>query len=300
MNRLTIPDILEKKKRGEKITMLTAYDLPVAKFIDQAGIDIVLVGDSLGMVALGYSSTVPVTMREMIHHAKAVRRGVERALLIGDMPFMSFNVSRERTIANAGRFLKEAGCDAVKVEAGQGSADSVEVVRAQRKRDHFLGSLCEPSMVMVRGIIEAGIPVMGHLGLTPQTAGKLGGFKVQAKTAKAAADLIESARMLEEAGCFAVVLECVPSQVAKLVTQSLSIPTIGIGAGPDCDGQVLVTNDLLGFSSGFHPKFVRRFAQLDKEFLRAFGEFRKAVTDGTFPSSEESYSMDPEEWSALK
>ena len=279
MNRLTIPDILEKKKRGEKITMLTAYDLPVAKFIDQAGIDIVLVGDSLGMVALGYSSTVPVTMREMIHHAKAVRRGVERALLIGDMPFMSFNVSRERTIANAGRFLKEAGCDAVKVEAGQGSADSVEVVRA---------------------IIEAGIPVMGHLGLTPQTAGKLGGFKVQAKTAKAAADLIESARMLEEAGCFAVVLECVPSQVAKLVTQSLSIPTIGIGAGPDCDGQVLVTNDLLGFSSGFHPKFVRRFAQLDKEFLRAFGEFRKAVTDGTFPSSEESYSMDPEEWSALK
>lgn len=277
--RVTIPDILEKKKRGEKITMLTAYDLPLARLMDQAGIDMVLVGDSLGMVALGYPSTVPVTMRDMIHHAKAVRRGVERALVVGDMPFMSFNVSRERTIANAGRFLKEAGCDAVKVEAGQGSADSIEAVET---------------------IVQAGIPVVGHLGLTPQTAGMVGGFRVQAKSARAAADLLEEAKALEESGCFCLVLECVPAEVAAAITKALAIPTIGIGAGPHCDGQVLVTHDLLGFSSGFHPKFVRRFARLDQDVLKAFGEFKRSVKEGDFPLREESYPMSAEELRKFK
>lgn len=273
--RVTIPDFFQKKRRGEKITMLTAYDLPLGRLLDQAEIDAILVGDSLGMVALGYPTTVPVTMEEMLHHAKAVRRGVTQSLLIGDMPFCSFNVSKEETIRNGARFLKEAGCDAVKVEGGQGSVESLEAVQA---------------------LIGAGIPVLGHLGLTPQTAGKLGGFRVQAKTAESATQLIEAALRLEEAGCFGVVLECVPAQVARLLTEKLTIPTIGIGAGPHCDGQVLVTHDLLGLSGPFHSKFARTFAHLDETILKALQEFRVSVERGDFPSLDESYSMPEEEW----
>ncbi|MBI3333536.1 MAG: 3-methyl-2-oxobutanoate hydroxymethyltransferase [Candidatus Omnitrophica bacterium] len=280
MEKVTVPDLSEKKRRGEKITMLTAYDVPMARLLDEAGVDLVLVGDSLGMVILGYPSTVPVTMEEMLHHAKAVRRGISRALVVGDMPFMSFNLYHEETVRNAGRFLKEAGCDAVKVEGGQGSPESLEAVRA---------------------IVEAGIPVLGHLGLTPQTAGKLGGFKVQARRAEEAVRVVEAAQELQEAGCFGLVLECVPAQVGEEITRRLSIPTIGIGAGPHCDGQVLVTHDLLNFSGAFHPpKFVRRFADLNQVILKAVKEFGQAVADGRFPSDEESYSMPPEEWARFE
>lgn len=254
--------------------MLTAYDLAVARLLDQAGIDVVLVGDSLGMVALGYASTVPVTMEEVLHHCKAVRRGVSRALVVGDMPFMSFNIAVKETVRNAGRFLKEAGCDAVKVEGGQGSAESLAAVRA---------------------IAQAGIPVLGHLGLTPQTAGRLGGFKVQGKDADSAVKLLQSALELEMAGCFGIVLECVPTLVAQEVSRRLRIPTFGIGAGPHCDGQVLVTHDLLNLTGSFHPKFARAFARLDREILAALAGFRKAVKRGTFPSAAESYAMDPEQ-----
>ena len=277
--RVTIPGLIEKKARGEKLTALTAYDLPFARLLDQAGVAIILVGDSLGMVALGYPNTVPVTMREMIHHTKAVRRGVSRALLVGDMPFMSFNVSKEATVRNAGRFMKEGGCDAVKVEGGQGSIESVEAVR---------------------NILGAGIPVLGHLGLTPQTAGKVGGFRVQAKTAEEAVKLLEAALELETLGCFGVVLECVPSQVAQRITRRLRIPTIGIGAGPHCDGQILVTQDLLSLTGSFHPKFTRAFARLDQAALTALQEFQEAVRNGSFPSQDESYLMPAEEWERLK
>ena len=276
---VTIPEIIEKKKREEKISMLTAYEAPIGRLLDEAGVDIILVGGSLGMVALGYPTTVPVTMDEMIHHSKAVRRVVGRALVVGDMPFMAFNISREETIRNAGRFLKEAGCSAVKVEGGQGSVDSIEAVRA---------------------IIDAGSPVLGHLGLTPQTAGRVGGFKVQGKTADAASAILQAAIELQEAGCFGVVLECVPSQVAALITKKLSIPTIGIGAGAECDGQVLVTHDLLGLTAGFYPKFARRFAQLDQSVVKAVKEFTAAISNGTFPSDQESYTMSPQELQRLR
>ncbi len=272
--KVTIPDLLRRAQRGEKLTMLTAYDLPTARLLDQAGVDVVLVGDSLGMVALGYSATVPVTMEEMLHHCKAVRRGVARALVVGDMPFMSFNIASKETVRNAGRFLKEAGCDAVKVEGGQGSEESLQAVQA---------------------ILQAGIPVLGHLGLTPQTAGRLGGFKVQGKDADSAVRMLEAALELESAGCFGVVLECVPTFVAQEVSRRLKIPTFGIGAGPHCDGQVLVTHDLLNLTGSFNPKFARAFARLDREILAALSKFKKAVKQGTFPSAAESYAMDPEQ-----
>jgi len=277
--QVTIPDLLKKRQAGSKITMLTAADCPTARLIDGAGVDIILVGDSLGMATLGYPSTVQVTMREMLHHAKAVRRGVRRALLIGDMPFMSFNRSVDDAVRNAGRFLKEAGCDAVKVEGGQGSLESLEAVK---------------------GIHRAGIPVMGHLGLTPQTAVQVGGFKVQGRTAEAAAALVAAARQLEQAGCFGVVLECLPVEVGRAVTERLSIPTIGIGAGPDCDGQVLVTHDLLGMSPDAVPRFVRAFARLHETIARAAGDYRSAVENGGFPGAEESYRMPPEELKKLE
>ena len=273
-NKVTVPDLLRRTERGEKLTMLTAYDLPLARLLDEAGIDAVLVGDSLGMVALGYSATVPVTMEEMLHHAKAVRRGVRRALVVGDMPFMSFNLSRKETVRNAGRFLKEAGCDAVKVEGGQGSDESLEAVEA---------------------IVKAGIPVLGHLGLTPQTAGKLGGFKVQGKEAASAVKLLEASLQLETAGCFGLVLECVPTVVAREVTRRLKIPTFGIGAGPGCDGQVLVTHDLLNLTGSFHPKFARTFANLDREISGALAKFRSEVARGSFPAARESFKMDTEQ-----
>ncbi len=272
--KVTLPDLIRRAERGEKLTMLTAYDLPTGRLLDEAGVDVILVGDSLGMVALGYASTVPVTMEEVIHHAKAVRRGVSRALVVGDMPFMSFNIARKESVRNAGRFLKEAGCDAVKVEGGQGSEESLDAVQA---------------------ILHAGIPVLGHLGLTPQTAGRLGGFRVQGKEAGAAVKLLDAALKLEKAGCFGVVLECVPTAVAREVTRRLRIPTFGIGAGPHCDGQVLVTHDMLNLTGAFHPKFARTFVRLDREILRAVGQFRRAVSAGNFPASKESYRMDREQ-----
>ena len=266
--KVTLPGILEKKRRGEKLTMLTAYDVPLARLVDEAGVDMVLVGDSLGMVALGYPSTVPVTMEEMLHHAKAVRRAVKRALLVGDMPFMSFNIALKETVRNAGRFMKEAGCDAVKVEGGQGSLDSKRAVK---------------------GIVDAGIPVLGHLGLTPQIAGKLGGFRVQGKEPRSAAQILEAAVELERMGCFGIVLECVPAELARTITRRIGIPTIGIGAGPHCDGQVLVTHDLLHLTGERRPRFARAFARADKLVLQAVGKFHRAVKAGTFPSRKESF-----------
>lgn len=273
--KLTVPDIQRKKQDGRKITMLTAYDYPSARLIDEAGMDMILVGDSLAMTVLGYESTVCVTMDEMIHHSRAVRRGVKYALLVGDMPFMSFNVSAEETVRNAGRFIKEGGCDAVKLEGGFEVRDVTKV------------------------LVSAGIAVLGHIGLTPQTATNLGGFKVQGKDAEGAQRLIDSSLALEEAGCFAIVLECVPDKLAKLITENLKIPTIGIGAGPYCDGQVLVTNDMIGLFERFVPKFVKRYKNLWPELLKAFTNYKEEVEKGDFPSEEFSYTMSDEELKKL-
>lgn len=273
--KISIPDLMAKKRAGEKITMLTAYDFSMASFIDQAGMDMILVGDSLGMVVLGYESTVPVTMEEMLHHCRAVRRGVRYAFLVGDMPFMSYNTSREEAIRNAGRFMKETGCDAVKLEGGLEVADTV------------------------RAIVEAGIPVMAHIGLTPQTVSKLGGFRVQGKDRVAARRLLDSARALETAGAFSVVMECIPDKLAGLITRSLRIPTIGIGAGPECDGQVLVTNDLLGLYEKFLPKFVKQYIQLFPRIREALEEYVREVKAGVFPGPEHGFSMDPQDLKPL-
>ena len=267
--RSTIPGLQEKKTRGERLTMLTAYDYPFARLIDGAGVDVVLVGDSLGMVGLGYTSTVPVTMEEMLHHANAVRRGVSRALLVGDMPFMSFQVSPERAVINAGRFLKEAGCDAVKLEGG---SESLEAARA---------------------ICKIGIPVMGHLGLTPQTAGRFGGFKVQGRDAATAEAIVRDAEALQAAGCFSVVLECLPDVLAQRITKRLRVPTFGIGSGPGCDGQVLVTQDLLGLYDRLQPKFVKRYAELGHQVQSAIAQFKRDVEQGQFPTAAHSYGMTP-------
>jgi 3-methyl-2-oxobutanoate hydroxymethyltransferase len=265
----------QKKERGEPISMLTAYDYPTALAMDQAGIDSILVGDSLAMVVLGYENTLPVTMEEMLHHARAVSRGAKSALLIGDMPFLSYQVSVEEAVRNAGRFLKEAGMDAVKLEGGR---ERVEAVRA---------------------ITGAGIPVVGHIGLTPQSVHQLGGFRVQGKTARAAHRLVEDAALLEEAGCFSIVLESVPARLAELISSRISIPTIGIGAGAGCDGQVLVTHDLLGLFDRFTPKFVRQYADFHGEMQRAFGEYIADVQARSFPGPEHSVEMPEEEWAAL-
>ncbi len=265
---VTIPDLQSKKSRGERITMLTAYDYPIAHLLDEAQVDIVLVGDSLGMVGLGYSSTVPVTMEEMLHHAKAVRRGVRRAFLIGDMPFMSFQVSREEAVVNAGRFLKEAGCDAIKLEGGLES----------------LGA--------AKAIAGIGIPVMGHIGLTPQTATRFGGFRVQGRDAASAERLVQAAEALQLAGCFALVLECIPDVLARRITQRLTIPTIGIGSGPWCDGQVLVTQDLLGLYDRMQPKFVKRYAELGRAALSAIAQFKREVEAQQFPTAAHSYTAE--------
>lgn len=274
--KVMITDLQEKKKQAKRITMLTAYDYPVARLIDEAGIDSILVGDSLGMVVLGYDSTVPVTMDEMIHHAKAVRRGTKYAFLIGDMPFMSYQVSKEEAIRSAGRFMKEAGCDAVKLEGG------AEVLDA------------------TIAIVNAGIPVLGHLGLTPQTISKLGGFKVQGKSAEAANRLLQDALALERAGCFAIVLECVPDKVAKLITEKLKIPTIGIGAGSYCDGQVLVTNDMVGLFDRFVPKFVKQYVKLSVLISEGLKKYKEEVEKGIFPSTEHSFTIKEEELKKLK
>jgi 3-methyl-2-oxobutanoate hydroxymethyltransferase len=268
---MTIAELQQKKEAGRKITMVTAYDYPTADLADQSEIDTILVGDSLGMVVLGYDTTVPVSMDEMIHHCKAACRGAKGSFIIGDMPFMSYQVSIERAIENAGRFIKEAGCDCVKLEGGR-----------------------EMSPV-VRAIVDAGIPVCAHIGLTPQTATKLSGFRVQGKDAESGRQLIEDATALEAAGAFMIVMECIPDLLAARITKSLSIPTIGIGAGKDCDGQVLVYHDLVGLFERFTPKFVKQYVNLAPQIKKALSEYKKEVEEGVFPSAEHSFAMSAEE-----
>ncbi|MBC7344021.1 MAG: 3-methyl-2-oxobutanoate hydroxymethyltransferase [Clostridia bacterium] len=260
--KITIPDVQDMKARGKKITMITAYDYPSARLADQAGMDMLLVGDSVGMVVMGLKDTIPVSMEAMIHHTQAVARGTQYALVVADLPFLSYQVSREEAVLNAGRLIKEGGADAVKLEGGRAFRD------------------------VVKAMVDAGIPVMGHLGLTPQFAMQLGGFKVQGRSEEAAAIILEDAKILEEAGAFSVVLECVPASVGKKVTASLSIPTIGIGAGPDCDGQVLVYHDVVGLFDRFVPKFVKRYINLSPMILEALKKYREEVESGVFPSEE--------------
>ena len=269
--KVTIAALQKKKETGKKITMMTAYDYPTANLVDQAGIDTILVGDSLGMVMLGYESTVPVTMDEMIHHCKAVSRGAKNSFIIGDMPFMSYQVSVEDAIHNAGRFIKEAGCESVKLEGGSEMAH------------------------VVKAIVDMGIPVCGHIGLTPQTATKLSGYKVQGKDAEGAKELLQSAKDLEEAGAFIIVMECIPDILASRITKELNIPTIGIGAGKDCDGQVLVYHDLVGLFERFTPKFVKQYVNLSPQIKDALVQFKKDVEIGTFPGPEHSFVMKTEE-----
>ena len=273
--KITPVDVQAMKKEGKKISMLTSYDYPMALLEDRAGIDIILVGDSLGMTMLGYENTIPVTMDEMIHHTKAVTRGAKYALVIGDMPFMSYNTSEREAILNAGRFIKEGGADAVKLEGGASVKD------------------------VVRAIVRAGIPVMGHIGLTPQTISMLGGFKVQGKNAQAAQRIIDDALLLEDAGAFSVVLEAIPAPISKKVTERLKIPTIGIGAGIDCDGQVLVVHDMLGLFDRFTPKFVKRYVNLSELMLKAFASYKEEVSKGEFPTDEHSFHINEKELSKI-
>jgi len=273
--KVTTLSLKNKKERGEPITMLTAYDYPTGLLVDQAGIDIILVGDSLAMVVLGHENTVAVTMDEMLHHCKAVARGAKNPLLVGDMPFMSYQVDEKEAVRNAGRFLKEGGMDVIKLEGG---CDMVHTVRA---------------------IVDAGIPVMGHIGLTPQTISKLGGYRVQGKDVAAAKALLDDAWALESAGAFSLILEAIPSPVARLITERVSIPTIGIGAGPDCDGQVLVIHDLIGLFDRFMPKFVKQYANIFPVITEALESYRDEVIAGTFPGPEHGYSMSDEALQAL-
>ena len=270
--KVTTLTFRQKKERGEPITMLTAYDYPTAVAMDRAGIDSILVGDSLAMVVLGYENTLPVTMEEMLHHARAVSRGAKSALLVGDMPFMSYQVSAEEALRNAGRFLQQAGMDSVKLEGGRERADAV------------------------RAITGAGIPVMGHIGLTPQSVHQLGGFRAQGKTASAAKRLLEDAQILEDSGAFSLVLESVPARLAEVISKQISIPTIGIGAGAGCDGQVLVTHDLLGLFDRFTPKFVRKYANLHEVMNKAFTDYVEDVESRQFPALEHTVEMTDEEW----
>jgi len=269
--KVTIADLMAKKESGKRISMMTAYDCPGAHMVDQTGIDTILVGDSLGMVVLGYTSTVPVTMEDMIHHTKAVMRGTTRAFVLGDMPFMSYQTSIEEAVRNAGRFIKEGGCDAVKLEGGSEVAP------------------------VVKAIVTAGIPVCAHIGLTPQTATQLGGFKVQGKDADSARNMIESAKDLEAAGAFMVVMECIPDVLAARITNELAIPTIGIGAGRDCDGQVLVYHDTVGLFDRFTPKFVKQYIKLGPMIVDALKEYKREVEEGVFPGDEHTFKMSKEE-----
>lgn len=263
--RITVRDLLDMKRRGEKIVVLTAYDYLFAQLVDESGAEVVLVGDSLGQVVLGYDSTIPVTLDEMIHHARAVRRGVRRALLVVDMPFMTFQVSPEETVRNAGRILKETSAEAVKLEGGD-----------------------EETARHIRACVRAGIPVMAHLGLTPQSVHALGGYRVQGRE-DAGARLLEEARRVQDAGAFSVVLELIPARVGGEITRALEIPTIGIGAGPEVDGQVLVLYDMLGLNDGFRPKFLRRFAELAAATRSGLAEYADAVRRGEYPASEHSF-----------
>lgn len=266
--KVTIQAMQRKKERREPITMVTAYDYPTALLVDRAGLDMLLVGDSLGMVVLGYQGTVPVTMDAMIHHCQAVARAAQSPFLIGDMPFGSYEVSPQEAVRNAVRFLKEGGMDAVKLEGGREMAPTVAA------------------------IVAAGIPVQGHIGLTPQSLSALGGFRVQGKTAAAALKLLDDALALQEAGCFSIVLEAVPAPVATAITQRLRIPTIGIGAGAGCDGQVLVFHDLVGLFDRFTPKFVKRYANVAAEIQRALVDYKEDVQARRFPADEHTYAMD--------
>jgi 3-methyl-2-oxobutanoate hydroxymethyltransferase len=266
--RTTILQIKEMKQKGKRIPMLTAYDYATAKLIDGVGIPLILVGDSLGMVVLGYESTIPVTMDEMLHHTKAVVRGTEQSLIIGDMPFMTYHASVSEALHNAARFIQEGGAQAVKLEGGESMAETV------------------------RRIVDCGIPVMGHIGLTPQSVHQLGGFKVQGKTQEAAMRLVKDACALEEAGVFSMVLEAVPTPLAKLITKKVAVPTIGIGAGPYCDGQVQVVSDLLGLFTDFVPKHAKQYARLSDIIKQAVGDYISEVQAGTFPTDKQSYTMD--------
>lgn len=269
--RVTVSTLLEMKRKSQRIAMLTAYDFPTARFLDEAGVDVLLIGDSLGMVVLGYDTTLPVTVDDILHHTRPVARAARRALVVADMPFLSFQVTPEDALRNAGRLMAEGGAHAVKLEGGREVAETV------------------------RRLVAAGIPVMGHVGLTPQSVHALGGFKVQGRSAEAAARLAEDARILEEAGAFSVVLELVPYQLARLISQRLTVPTIGIGAGPHCDGQVLVTHDMLGLYAGKAPKFAKRYADLAVEVQRAVGRYVAEVREGSFPEeAAHSFTMDEE------
>ncbi len=275
-SKTSILDLKEKKSSGEKITMLTAYDYPTAELVDQADVDIILVGDSLGMVVLGYQNTLAVTLEDMIHHGRAVVRGVEKAMVIIDMPFMTYQITREKAMENVKKAIQETGADAVKLEGG------VEIIDA------------------VRGITEAGIPVLGHLGLTPQSVGQMGGFKVQGKDIQTALKMVDDARKLEEAGAFGVVLECVPWLLAGLITRSIGIPTIGIGAGEQCDGQVLVYHDVMGLTTGKRPKFVKEYANARAEMEKGIQSYIQEVKEGKFPAEEHRFEMPEDIFEKIK
>mgnify|MGYP001112699207 FL=1 len=270
-SRGSIPGFLEMKRRGEKIVALTAYDFLFSRYVEEARVDLILIGDSLGQVVLGYETTIPVSLEEMIHHGKAVRRGAPDSFLVLDMPFMSYQASTQEALRNAGRALKETGVQAVKVEGASGAT-------------------CRT----VDALVQAGIPVMGHVGLTPQSVHALGGYRVQGRGEAAAERLKAQARALEDAGCFSVVLELVPADLAGEVTDALAVPTIGIGAGPECDGQVLVLYDALGLTQGFQPRFLRRFGELGHETRKALAAYVQEVRKGRYPGPEHSFSREPE------
>ena len=276
VQKLSIPDLVSMKREGKKISMITAYSYPQGLLVDEAGIDIILVGDSLGMVELGYNGTTPVTMDEMLAHIKPVTRAVKRAHVVGDMPFMSYNVSKEQAITNAGILYKEGACDSIKLEGGQEMANTIEA------------------------IVRAGIPTFGHIGLTPQTAGMLGGFKVQGKSLDAAKKLIDDAIAVDEAGAFAIVLESIPRQLAKIISQKVKAITIGIGAGMECDGQVLVFHDILGLFKRFTPKFVKVYANAWDYELKAIKDYIDEVREQKFPSDEFTYTMKEDVLNELK
>jgi len=276
MEKVTIHTLLEKKRKRQSITWLTAYDYPMAQMEEKAGIDIILVGDSIGMTTFGYESTLPVTMDLLIPHTAAVRKGAPNVFLIGDMPYMSYQVSIEEAIRNAGRFMAECGCDAVKLEGGREMLD------------------------VVRAIVRATIPVVGHLGLTPQSIAMLGGFKAQGRDASTALRIIEDAKALEEAGICLLLLEAVPPEVGKVITEKASIPVCGIGAGPHVDGQCLIVHDMLGMFEAFTPKFVKRYANIGEQIVKGLGDFREDVEKGAFPGPEHCYGMPKEETEKLR
>jgi 3-methyl-2-oxobutanoate hydroxymethyltransferase len=269
MGKVTIKDLQTKKKKGQPFTMVTAYDYPTARLVDEAGIDVILVGDSLAMVVLGLPNTVSVTMDEMLHHSRAVSRGATRPLLIGDMPFMSYTNPAE-AVHNAGRFLKEAGMDAVKLEGGAAMVP------------------------MIEAMVNAGVPVMGHVGLLPQRISMHSGFRVQGRDAASIRRLLDDALALEQAGCFAMVLEAIPDRVARLITEKVTIPTIGIGAGPDCNGQVLVFHDMMGLYDQLAPRFVKRYANVHEQMLTALQDYKREVEAGQFPTTDHVYTVDDE------